>query len=283
MQDAVPGQARYESAVDAVSSVGIVGAGWLGLPLAQALIDEGRKVAVTVTSQEKVDLLRASGLDACLLHLSAQVNAAWPLAVGSLIVCVPPGKTDDYPGAIMQLCAKARSAGVRNILFVSATSVWAPGQREEEQAAPQTERGLRMLAAEQAVLAAGFERAVVIRPAGLYGPGRHPGRFLAGKTVSGGAQAVNLVHQQDLVAACCLLLVQGVSGSCYTLSAPGHPSRREFYRVAARRLGLVAPDFIEPAGDFSPVTGARICRELGFDYRVPDPLAWLASEAGAAL
>ncbi|UBO75384.1 NAD-dependent epimerase/dehydratase family protein [Aeromonas rivuli] len=283
MQDAVLRQAPQERAADAVASVGIVGAGWLGLPLAHALSDEGWAVTVTVTRQEKVRVLRAEGLNACQLHLSAQMGSVWPLVVDNLVVCVPPGKMDDYPGAITQLCTMARAAGVRNLLFVSATSVWGPGQGEEEQAAPHTERGLRMLAAERAVLAAGFDRAIVVRPAGLYGPGRHPGRFLAGKSVSGGAQAVNLVHQQDLVAACCLLLEQGESGACYTLSAPGHPSRQEFYRAAAVRIGLVAPDFIEPAGDFSPVTGARICRELGFEYWVADPLAWLASEAGARL
>lgn len=261
--------------------IGIVGAGWLGLPLARAWREEGWEVAVTATSQEKCDRLTGEGLDAHPLLISAQMDAPWPLRVEALVVCVPPGKVDDYPAAMASLCALAKAGGVRRLLFVSATSVWGPGQGEEEAAAPRSERGQRMLAAERAVLAAGIESALVVRPAGLYGPGRHPGRFLAGKTVSGAAQAVNLVHQQDLVAACQLLLARGEGGQCYTLSAPGHPSRGAFYRAAALRLGLAAPCFVEPDGEFLPLHGERICRELGFVYGVPDPLAWLASEAGA--
>ena len=86
----------------------------------------------------------------------------------------------------------AQAAGVQRLLFVSATSVWAPGQEEDEHPMPAHERGMRMLASEQAAMGAGIPCAMVLRPAGLYGPQRHPGRFLAGKTLEGGGQAVNL-------------------------------------------------------------------------------------------
>ena len=50
---------------------GIVGAGWLGLPLARALQAEGRQVAVTVSSAQKAAQLTAEGLQ------------AWPLQLGT--------------------------------------------------------------------------------------------------------------------------------------------------------------------------------------------------------
>lgn len=37
---------------------GIVGAGWLGLPLARALQEQGQSVAVTVSTAEKAERLR---------------------------------------------------------------------------------------------------------------------------------------------------------------------------------------------------------------------------------
>ncbi|HDZ8882908.1 TPA: SDR family NAD(P)-dependent oxidoreductase [Aeromonas dhakensis] len=257
---------------------GIVGAGWLGLPLARALQAEGRQVAVTVSSAEKAAQLTAEGVKAWLLQLGSGL-AALPFRCRELVICVPPSKVEDYPAAIARVAELAKGAGVQRLLFVSATSVWAPGQGEDEHPMPAHERGRRMLAAEQATMGAGIACSMVLRPAGLYGPERHPGRFLAGKILEGGGQAVNLVHLDDVVAACQLLLEQGKHGDAYNLSAPVHPRREQFYPFAARQLGLPAPIFIEPVGRFAPVEGLRICEQRGFVYRWPDPAHWFAELA----
>ncbi|MGS3142314.1 NAD-dependent epimerase/dehydratase family protein [Aeromonas sanarellii] len=257
---------------------GIVGAGWLGLPLAQALQRSGQRVAVTVSSAEKAGRLRGEGIAAWPLLLAPEMETL-PFRCRDLVICVPPSKTEDYPASVARLCRLALMAGVQRVLFISATSVWAPGQGEDETPAPAHERGMRMRAAELAVLDAGFACAMVLRPAGLYGPDRHPGRFLAGKTLAGGGQAVNLVHLDDVVAACQLMLAQGLDGEAYNLSAPVHPRREQLYPFASRLLGLVPPQFIEPAGDFVPIEGQRICLRHGFVYRWPDPAHWFAEQA----
>ncbi len=46
-------------------TIGILGAGWLGLPLARALLAAGKQVAVTVSSAEKAARLQGGG-DRCL-------------------------------------------------------------------------------------------------------------------------------------------------------------------------------------------------------------------------
>ncbi|MFQ2269117.1 NAD-dependent epimerase/dehydratase family protein [Aeromonas enteropelogenes] len=265
-------------------TIGILGAGWLGLPLARALLAAGKQVTVTVSSAEKAALLLREGIHAHPLTISAEMPTAdkkeqWSIPCESLVICVPPSKTDDYPQAVAKACQLAKANGTRRVLFVSATSVWGAGQQEGEEPKPRHARGEWMLAAEQAVLAAGFECVMIVRPSGLYGPDRHPGRFLAGKTLEGGAQAVNLVHLDDVVAACLLLLERGKDGDAYNLSAPVHPRREQFYPFAARQLGLPAPVFIEPAGAFLPIDGLRICEQLGFNYRWPDPAHWFAELA----
>ncbi|WP_421209405.1 NAD-dependent epimerase/dehydratase family protein [Aeromonas enteropelogenes] len=265
-------------------TIGILGAGWLGLPLARALLAAGKPVEVTVSSAEKAARLQGEGIHAHPLTISADMPAAdkkepWPIPCETLVICVPPSKTDDYPQAVAKACQLAKAHGTRRVLFVSATSVWGAGQQEGEKPKPRHARGERMLAAEQAVQAAGFECVMIVRPSGLYGPDRHPGRFLAGKTLEGGAQAVNLVHLDDVVAACLLLLERGKDGDAYNLSAPVHPRREQFYPFAARQLGLPAPLFIEPAGTFLPIDGLRICEQLGFNYRWPDPAHWFAELA----
>lgn len=265
--------------VESEYQTGIVGAGWLGLPLAKALLAQGLRVAVTVGSREKAEGLKGEGIAAWALRLAPEMTEPLPFRCREMVICVPPSKVDDYPAAVVRLCQLALAAGVQRVLFISATSVWATGQGEEETPRPAHARGERMLAAEQAVQGAGFDCAMVLRPAGLYGPARHPGRFLAGKTLAGGGQAVNLVHLDDVVSACQLMLAQGQDGEAYNLSAPVHPRREQLYPFASRLLGLVPPVFIEPAGDFAPIEGQQICRRLGFAYRWPDPAHWFADPA----
>lgn len=262
-------------------TIGILGAGWLGLPLARALLAAGKQVAVTVSSAEKAARLQGERIAAYPLTISAHMSDAWPIPCESLVICVPPSKTDDYPQAVAKACALAKANGTRRVLFVSATSVWEAGQQEGEEPQPRHARGERMLAAEQAVLTAGFEAVMIVRPSGLYGPDRHPGRFLAGKTLDGGAQSVNLVHLDDVVAACMLLLERGKDGDVFNLSAPVHPRREQFYPFAARQQGLPVPVFIEPAGEFQPIDGQLICQQMGFNYRWPDPAHWFAELAAS--
>ena len=66
-----------------------------------------------------------------------------------------------------------------------------------------------------------------------------------------------------------------------TICAPVHPRREQLYPFASRLLGLVPPQFVEPTGEFAPIEGQRICQQLGFVYRWPDPAHWFAD--GAAL
>lgn len=260
-----------------MQQVGIIGAGWLGLPLAQALRARGDHVVLTCTTQDKCNQLRAA-------HWQVQCYRAgegqdWPLTgCSSLVVAIAPSKAGDYLAAIREIAHQAKHHGVGRLLLVSATSVYAPGQSEADTPRATGERAERLLAAEQMVWQSGIASVSVLRPAGLYGPGRHPGRFLAGKQTSGELSAVNLVHLDDVVAACLLLLDAPTLAPAYMLSAPGHPHRGEFYRRASEMLGLDAPCFIPPQGSFHPLTGERICRELGFTYRWPDPMVWLEHE-----
>ena len=57
-------------------TIGILGAGWLGLPLARALLAAGKPVAVTVSSAEKAARLQGEVINAYPLTISAHMAAA---------------------------------------------------------------------------------------------------------------------------------------------------------------------------------------------------------------
>jgi nucleoside-diphosphate-sugar epimerase len=97
---------------------------------------------------------------------------------------------------------------------------------------------------------------------------------MAGKTqVKGGQHGVNLVHQDDVVAAMTLLLSRPKGGHTFNLCAREHPAKADFYPALARQMGLQPPTFAEEtsAGKGKIVDGERICKELGFEYQYPDP------------
>ncbi|ENY72833.1 NAD dependent epimerase/dehydratase family protein [Aeromonas diversa CDC 2478-85] len=252
----------------------VIGAGWLGLPLAEALQQRGDVVAVTCTSRQKCIELGQRGVQA--YPYTAGVGEPRPWSdCDVVVVAIPPSKTSDYPAALAEIASHALASGCRHLLLVSATSVYADGQQEGASPMGEGSRAQRLLGAEQAARQSGIARVTILRPSGLYGPDRHPGRFLAGRECSGGARAVNLVHLDDVVNAILLLLDNPGASSEYVISAPGHPTRERFYTQAALALGLPPPRFVPPEGDFLPLSGLRLCQELGFTYRWPDPMIWL--------
>jgi 3-hydroxyisobutyrate dehydrogenase-like beta-hydroxyacid dehydrogenase len=54
-----------------MTQISILGCGWLGLPLAKALLENGFAVKGSTTSQEKLSVLENSGIQPFLIALSA--------------------------------------------------------------------------------------------------------------------------------------------------------------------------------------------------------------------
>lgn len=258
-------------------SVAIVGLGWLGEPLAETLQAGGYRVAGTTTDADKAERLRAAGLKVRLWDINGPLPERWPseLDAETLILCVPPGRVNDYGPTLGRLASLAAAGGVQRLLFTSATSVYGGlGDKTEQEATPDSARGERMLAAEQAVRQAGVPQVLCLRLAGLVGGSREPGRFLAGRCFPGGEEPVNLVAQEDLLRIIPAILARDDWPSSLNACAPHHPSRRAFYTRAALNRGLTPPVF-EGGGEGKRIDGSALTRWLRLDYRVQDWFAWL--------
>ncbi|ATG74878.1 NAD-dependent dehydratase [Zobellella denitrificans] len=259
-------------------SVAILGLGWLGEPLAVTLAGLGYRVAGTTTDAAKAERLRQAGIEAALWNINDPLPPAWPtaLAADTLVLCVPPGKVSDYAATLGRVTALAARAGVRRLLFTSATSVYGgTGVKTEADTGPDSERGERMLAAELRVRASGIPRVLCLRLSGLVGGSREPGRFLAGRRFEGGEEPVNLVALEDLLRFIPAILAREDWPETLNVSAPHHPRRQDFYRQAAELRGLPPPDF-DGGGEGKSIDGGALCRWLGLDYEVTDWFSWLA-------
>lgn len=270
-----------------MKNVAIVGLGWLGMPLALSLTAAGMRVTGSKTTPDGVEAAKMSGVESYQLQLTPDLvceadDLAALLDVDALVITLPASRTgpgaEHYLRAVQQLVDSALAFNIPRIIFTSSTSVYGdrPGIVNEESALlPVTVAGRTLQELESWLHRLPHTSVDILRLAGLVGPERHPGRFLAGKEdLSNGGHGVNLLHLDDAIGAIRLLLQRSEGGGVYNLCAPGHPARGEFYPQVARQLGLTPPTFVADSStknDGKIIDGSKICRELGFEYSYPDP------------
>lgn len=233
----------------------IVGAGWLGTPLAQSLINEGHNVVVTRRSQERLDELPSELTKVELLDLS-QANAEIKLPelilrhnIQRIVGAFPPGfrkgAGDEYAKQWSTLVNVAKQHNIEKLVMISSTTVYPnlPSDMREESASlalaqshPNfSDNALVMLEAEQSVIDSGITFAI-LRCSGLIGPDRHPARFATRlKQVSRKAPA-NMLHQVDAVAAAKFAL-DNLDNQIVNVTTPNTVSKAEFYQAAIIKSG----------------------------------------------
>lgn len=268
-------------------TVAVLGCGWLGLPLARALVAAGYPVHGSTTTPGQLLTLRDAGIRPFLLRLSATLSpidadTLHALLHGAevLVLNVPPtraaGSPEAYPALLSQVTEAAEKAGVRHILLVSSTGVYPDEARlmREPDAVADAVAAQSLLRAEALVQ---HPRHTVVRLAGLMGPGRSPGRFLAGRTgVAHGEAPVNMIHLQDCVGLLHCVLARQLWGYTFNACAATHPSRRTFYTEAAGRVGLKPPTFQEETTGGKEIDSSLIREMTNYQFRHDDVTAALA-------
>ncbi|MGR5131903.1 NAD(P)H-binding protein [Vibrio alfacsensis] len=234
----------------------ILGAGWLGTPLAQTLVEQGHQVTVTRRSQTKLDEFPISCASTALLDLN-ESDSAQQLSelvaqyeIERIVGAFPPGfrkgNGDEYALQWKRLVEAAKESGVGKLLMVSSTTVYpnlAADMKEEDATLALaknnthfSENARIMLQAEQFVIDSGIDY-VIVRCSGLIGSDRHPSRFaLRLKQVSRNAPA-NMLHQNDAVAATAFALNQ-IDNEVVNATTPNTVSKAAFYQTAITRSNV---------------------------------------------
>lgn len=274
------------------SSVALIGCGWFGFALAKQLVDEGYRVTGCKRSAEELSVLTEVGIEAYPLQLGHEAPCAPDAQALSglfqtdyLVVNIPPrlkrGNTA-YLEELQQLIALTQGWQYQRIVFVSTTGVYPTQDKLMIEADAMAESSDSQVLLDAEALFQALPHTCIVRFAGLVGPKRHPGRFLAGKTdVSGANVAVNLVHLTDCVRAVSAILAATHCGlsvaPIYNLCAPIHPTKAEFYQAATQSLGLVTPEFNQQSMPSKIIQADAISTDLGFRYQYGSPLDMLAA------
>ncbi len=266
-----------------MKSISILGCGWLGKPLAVELIKSGYRVSGSTTQENKLHEFKSLGIKPFLIKFDPQLSGSDYhefFQTDTLIISIPPkrksGQTDVYIEQMNNVVQEVLKGRISNVLFISSTSVYADGDRvvTEIDADPSS----YLVQAENILQDQTKFKTTVIRFGGLVGPGRNPGKFLAGKKdVQGGNHPVNVIHQQDCIGIIKAVTEQRAWGEVFNACADHHPTRKGFYTKASAVMQLEAPEFLD--ADVSrnkEVNCQKLKTKLNYQFVYPDLIEMLS-------
>jgi nucleoside-diphosphate-sugar epimerase len=237
----------------------IIGCGYLGRRVAARWLAQGHAVYATTRRPEGAEEWQRLGFRPVVCDILQPATLKTLPHVDALLFAVGfdrgAGVTmrDVYVGGLANVLAHLRPP--RKFIYISSTSVYGQtdGSLVDETAptAPEEEAGQIVLAAE-GVLRTRLPDAVILRFAGIYGPGRLLRRqtIAAGEPIVGHADRwLNLIQVEDGATAVLAADEHGAAGQTYIVS-DGLPVRRhDFYAELARVLGAPEPRFVAPPAD----------------------------------
>ena len=266
-----------------MTQISILGCGWLGLPLAKALLKNGFSVKGSTTSLEKLSTLENVGIEPFLIALSEDKTTGnlddFLEDSKILIIDVPPklrgSATENFVSKIKNVIPFIEKSSVEKVLFISSTAVYGEDHSivtEETKAYPETESGRQLLETEQLLQSNSNFKTCILRFGGLIGEDRHPIKFLAGKTNLDNPNAsINLIHQDDCIGIILKILEQNSWNETFNAVSPFHPSRKEYYTQKAIDLNLALPEFnTETAILGKTISSSKIETVLGYTFVKPN-------------
>lgn len=266
------------------------GLGYSALRLARALGSDGWDVAGTCRSPEKQADLEAQGITAYLMNGDELPDPTAFAAASHVLVSIPPDADGD-PVARAFGDALAASDTLRWFGYLSTTGVY--GDKgggwvdENTPADPNTTRGARRVAAEQAWKDLFESQGLpvhIFRLAGIYGPGRNQLESLragTAKRIVKPGQVFSRIHVDDIVAVLRASIAQPNPGAVYNVCDDEAAPPQDVVTHAARLLGVEPPPeipFDEAAlspmarsfyADNKRVRNDRIKTELGLTLAYP--------------
>ncbi|KRT73741.1 MAG: hypothetical protein XU12_C0007G0065 [Deltaproteobacteria bacterium CSP1-8] len=231
----------------------IVGCGDIGRRVARLWREEGVPVCALARSSQSARRLEVLGITPVAGDLDEPESLAGLPTKGALAYYLAPppgrGETDPRMRAFLECIPPGEEP--ETIVYMSTTAVygdlrggWAT---EETPPSPSAARGMRRLDAENALLAWGRQGSVpvvILRVAGIYGPGRLPiEKVREGAPVLAGNDSPfsNRIHSEDLARVCVAAARRGTGGAVYNVSDGQPGTIAQYYCAVADLLGVPRP------------------------------------------
>ena len=239
-----------------MTQISILGCGWLGLPLAKALLKKGFLVKGSTTSMEKIPLIKTAGIEPFIIQLEEKKisDSITDFLADSqiLIIDIPPklrgNSSENFVAKIATLIPFIENSTIEKVLFVSSTSVYGENNELVTEATPlnpDSEGGRQLVIVESLLQKNSHFETTILRFGGLIGEDRNPVRFLSGReNIENPDAPINLIHQEDCIGIIEKIIELDSWNKTFNAVAPFHPTRKEYYTQKAADLNLALPKFV---------------------------------------
>ena len=263
--------------------IAILGCGWLGLPLAEHLLTLGYKINGSTTTVHKLAELSYKNISPFLIHLNPGLKFEHSkdfFNVDILIINIPPKlKARDgsfHLAQIDNVLQAVKKSSIRNIIFVSSTSVYPDLNKEVKESDVENigdAESKTIFEVESKIRSLQHIPHLIIRCAGLTGYDRILIKHFAGKqNLLGGANPVNLIHRDDVIGIISQLIQKDIWNHTLNICAPLHPTRKDFYTHLAERYNFEMPYFSLEKSDFKIINIEKLQSLINYSFVYPDPM-----------
>lgn len=286
-----------------MNNVLIIGCGDIGLRVAALWQQRGIAVCGLARSTNAAKRLQQAGIKAISGDLDARDTLSSLPTKDALVYyfAPPPNTGHDDPRMSAFIASIKQARWPAKIVYISTTAVYGDCNgawvTEQTPVNPQSERGKRRLSAENSLLAWHQHSGVpviILRVAGIYGPGRLPiARLQQGQPVLNEDESPfsNRIHAEDLATICVKAADYHGGETLYNVS-DGHPTTMtDYFNRIADTAGLPRPPVVsrqQAENIFSPnmlsflreskrIDNHKVLTQLTTELRYPDLGSGLAS------
>jgi nucleoside-diphosphate-sugar epimerase len=240
----------------------LIGCGYVGLSLADKLLEAGHAVTGLRRSLDVAGELQGRGIQPLIADITRpesldRIESAFDLVVN--LVSSTRGSVEDYRAVYLE--------GTRNVLrwlgkrppkkfiYTSSTSIYGQNDgswvTEESSAAPANPTSQVLLETEQELIEAhrgSAFPAVVLRVGGIYGPGRGHlfKQYLRDEAAMRPEAHINMVHVDDVAGAIIHLSKNGQDGAIYNLVDDEPVTQQHFFEWLSQQLQKPMPPAVPP-------------------------------------
>ena len=246
----------------------LLGSGYTGLVLHRIGTLQGRTVHATSRSP----LTNLAGIPSELrLQFDLEQPSTWGNipAGADLIWCFPATPLEQ-----VQAFAHTLDAQARRIVVLGSTSAYEASDHSTEYPPTWIDESAPIDQTKPRVQGEEYLRehhgAIVLRVAGIYGPGRNPLDWIRQGRVSPSRKYVNLIHAEDLAAICLLALEKGKPGEAYNVSDGTPRTWNEIYATAQQRWGVATVEKKEDSSTGKRISTTKLQAALGYTLKHPD-------------
>jgi len=251
-------------------NISVLGCGWLGLPLATYLVDQGFTVKGSIRATEKKQLLQSKKIIPFLVDIDqGELIEADFLVANVLIIAIPSKNSVGF----QKLISQVEKSSIKKVIFISSTSVYHNSELLITEAHKTLDTPLASI--EKLFLNhSGFDT-TILRFGGLFGESRNPGNFFKnGRIIKNPEGVINMIHQEDCIDIIHRIIEKGIENEVFNACADSHPTRRDFYTNVKRNLGFEAPVFEENQPiQKKIISSEKLKRKLNFTFKHSDFLS----------